>query len=94
MLRLHDTTLHISRVDRHALTLEVAGLCRTFNDTSKGRGCIVSEREAWHGQVRAFRSLGDVALKQQKRILAHTPIKTTPLSFLRLALVAPTLPIP
>jgi hypothetical protein len=97
LVMLYDTSLLylIKSADRHALTPKVAGFCRAFNYTTKGKGCIlVSERKVWHGQARAFRSLGDVALQQHKHILASTPNKGTPRSSLRLALVAPTLPIP
>jgi hypothetical protein len=50
----------------------VAGLCCAFDDTTKREGCIlVLEQVAWHGQIRAIRSFGTVALKQHKHILAN-----------------------
>jgi hypothetical protein len=60
----YSITLHYRRADRHALTPKVAGLCRAFNDTTRGKHCIlVFDREVWRGQVRAFRGFGDVALE-------------------------------
>jgi hypothetical protein len=43
-ITLHYITLHyitLQKRGRHALTPKVGGLCRAFNDTTKGKGCIL-----------------------------------------------------
>jgi hypothetical protein len=46
-ITLHYITLHYRRADRHALTPKVAGLCRAFNDTTKGKVAFLSPNEKY-----------------------------------------------